>query len=316
MIGRTGRLHVARLRSFTLVELLVVIAIIGILVSLLLPAIQAARESARRTQCQNKFKQVGLAFQNYHSSQKTFPHGCKLRGPDCTYGDNYQGFSWGALILPYLEEGSMNDLIDYSRQWYELPNSSLEVGGAVINVYLCPSAQNSDLRGTAASSINRPGHDPRDDLGKTNMAGVHDSVEYLCEPGCLSSCTPTSDGDGVLMNHVPIAMRRIVDGTSHTLLVGEITNGFSGDYNTAHWMTHDTLDTADGINGIFTIPGGARLWNYYRNGFSSYHPGGCHFSMCDGSVQFLSENTDATLLADLTTRDGERTTGTTGPPPR
>ena len=149
--------------GFTLVELLVVITIIGILIALLLPAVQSAREAARQMQCSNNLKQIGLAFHCYHKAHNVFPPsyvtqpgGGGLNGtPDTTTLDAGPGWAWGALLLPYLEQGSLHDKLDFSRPCWDEQNrvgyddalvpggSPIEVPlvGRQLNVFLCPSAK-------------------------------------------------------------------------------------------------------------------------------------------------------------------------------
>ena len=136
-------------RAFTLVELLVVIAIIGILVAILLPAVQAAREAARRMSCGNNLKQLGLALQLYHDVHKTFPPGM-IAGDAAKYGHDhnkaYRGFAWGALILPFLEEEALHQQIDFNigaTQWPTFPPSTnaneILLTSIVMPKFLCPS---------------------------------------------------------------------------------------------------------------------------------------------------------------------------------
>ena len=140
-------LHTSRFRilsGFTLVELLVVIAIIGILVALLLPAVQAAREAARRTHCINNFKQIGVAMHNYHTALRTFPPGMaifQITDPQfATPPPPFNGLGWSGLILPYLESQAVYDLFDYSIEPYEIfSGTNTEAGALRIATYVCPS---------------------------------------------------------------------------------------------------------------------------------------------------------------------------------
>ena len=298
-------------RGFTLVELLVVIAIIGILVALLLPAVQAAREAARRMQCANNFKQVGIALHLYHSTNNKFPPGLLMWGashegdicgrPPDVSPIKYQSFGFLTFILRYLEQANIDDIIDYLKREY---GDSAVAGSKRIPTYICPS----DPQGYEGV------YDTDPPLMKTNMSCVADSINYLCP----STSNPNSfrmhrlgkddsagryrGADGVLFNNSKTRIADIRDGTSQTLLVGEVTGGRAGSYVGYFWITHNSNDTADGINGPSTVPGGATSFLFYGGGFSSYHSGGCQFTFADGSVHFLSESMDQAVLSALTTR--------------
>jgi prepilin-type N-terminal cleavage/methylation domain-containing protein/prepilin-type processing-associated H-X9-DG protein len=306
-----------RQKGFTLVELLVVIAIIGILIALLLPAVQAAREAARRVQCANNFKQVGVALHNYHLTYKCFPpgnvhwHPTSVSGdPDCGPWSSppapvpYNGWGWGTFLLPYLEQQDVYDQIDFSRGNAIWDPVNFPVTQYRIEVYLCPSdPQGGDL--VWFTYFNGPG---RDDCRQTNMVGIADSRDWTCDDG---GAYPThfSKADGTMANMVGCRIVDISDGTSNTLVIGEVT-GAGVDSDLAHaWVKLALTDTYDGINGPFTVPGGADVlaimgYTFRPIGPSSFHPGGCHFTMADGSVQFLIEDIAAQVLKALTTRDG------------
>lgn len=286
------------LHGFTLVELLVVIAIIGILVSLLLPAIQSAREAARRTQCSNNFKQVGLALLSYESAKKELPPGTLLWAEGCskppkpTYG-GWGGFGWGAFILPHLEENATYDKLDFKKMITEQPNfaASMQFVGA----FLCPS----DPTGRELSTMtlqDHPGYLPEEDCANTNMAGVADSVNWTCD-----GRWPGLDRDGMLFSYSHVGFKNVTDGSSHTLLVGEIISAEPGTHDSMMWITWDTLHTANGINtAVHRRP--SNLWSVSEMSFSSFHPGGCHFSMADGSVRWVNETINQSTLTALTTR--------------
>lgn len=304
-------------RAFTLVELLVVIAIIAILVALLLPAVQAAREAARRTQCLNNFRQIGIALHNYHSAVGTFPYGkfgCgSLSVPGCT--DVFFGLGWSTLILPYAEEGLVHDAFDYSISPYQIwSGKNIYVGSKRIGMYACPSDPQDEL-------INVGTDGPRNtiDWWKTNAGGVADSMTAWE----LHLQWTIWKGDGMLMNVQTFQVGDVFDGTSQTLFVGEVTGGDAGfnpssqscswsgqsprtkDIDGHVWPHGPVFSTGRGINGFNTMPGeGAFDLCGPEVGFSSYHPGGCHFLRVDGSTLFLSDNTDASILAALTTRKG------------
>ena len=306
---RDGRGHASRrrpLHGFTLVELLVVITIIGILIALLLPAVQAAREAARRTQCANQFRQMGIAMHNHHAAHSSFPMGHMRWGA---------WWGWPAFLLPYLEQTSIHDLIDldFNRKDPSFANPScfsagdnLTASQTVIQALLCPS----DPQGSEGVGREGPGDH---NLARTNMGGVTDSECWSASWHAARSI-PLDEVDGVMAandqyTYEGCRIRDITDGTSHTLMIGEITGAGPGTKESHYWCTYNLLDTRDGINGFNTVPGGEwpdsgvpNQGGMWETGFSSHHPGGCHFLFCDGSVQFLSENMDLEILKALTTR--------------
>jgi prepilin-type N-terminal cleavage/methylation domain-containing protein/prepilin-type processing-associated H-X9-DG protein len=287
-----------RRAAFTLVELLVVIAIIGILVALLLPAVQAAREAARRTSCGNNFRQVGLAMHNYADAKKTFPPGILLwpygscAGPSGAAG--YSGWGWGTFVLPYMEETLVYEQINF-----KLPSPTtgpnFRATANIIQSYLCPSdPQGAELTFMTNGGTN--GTHPDEDCGRTNMAGVADSSDWTCD-----GATATATGDGTLFNKSHVRFKDIVDGTSKTLLVGEVIGIGPQTYQGFSWVTWDVLHTDNGINtAVYQRP--ANVWIVEEMSFSSFHPGGCYFAFADGSVHFITESVSQSVLEALTTR--------------
>lgn len=322
--GRTG------LSGFTLVELLVVIAIIGILVALLLPAVQSAREAARRTQCQSNFHQIGVALHNYHAAKQTFPVGHAVSS-----GGIHPG--WAALLLPYMEEQITYAGFQESVTQGHIGNAGMrEPGGQLIASFICPSDP-ADTTWTECCSGFNNGPGPADDFRRTNMAGVYDSrVAFNPNNPTIypdDRDTPEKEQpDGMLVVNRELAVKNCTDGTSSTFIVGEVTGGpgvhpSQGSVEISHqWMAWDLQSADTGINGPTTFPGGRnsgaapfgsnginRHVDFYASvGFSSYHPGGVHMLNADGSSIFLGEDMDQTVFKALCSRGvGEVITGDT-----
>jgi prepilin-type N-terminal cleavage/methylation domain-containing protein len=305
--------------AFTLIELLVVITIIGILVGLLLPAIQAVRESARRTQCANNLRQIGLGMQNHVSAKRTFPPGQKRACPTC------QKFSWCAYFLDFIESKDLTKRINYLDNVHS-PNNAPAVDVA-IPLYLCPSTSRiQKTRGPdnrirlfpdpEGMTIDNGGGMGCTDYGgidgpNTNIKSLANQLYYTNHRGVLLIL---DDSDPNYESH-RVKPNEIVDGTSKTILVGESTGrGATPDAsNSGKW--HDRGAWAEGAN-IYSI---GHVVNYLppndngtgltdgREIFSD-HPGGAQILLCDNSVHFIDEETDVQVVAALSTRDGHEVT--------
>ena len=211
-----------RRHGFTLVELLVVIAIIGILVALLLPAIQAAREAARRSQCQSNLKNVALSVLNYESAKKTLPIGTTMDAtPNIEVNMNFRE-SWAISILPYIEEQALYDQFDLSKPIKDTVNR--ESRGMSLSVFLCPSDGNNKIK--FDGTVGRQG----DNWARGNYAANGGNGPYLKNysnfidgpqsPGWLNRLTR-----GVMGPNCTSTLKQITDGTSHTVMLGEIRAG-------------------------------------------------------------------------------------------
>ncbi|WP_437187767.1 DUF1559 domain-containing protein [Planctomicrobium sp. SH668] len=282
-----------RREGFTLIELLVVIAIIAVLIALLLPAVQQAREAARRSQCKNNLKQIGLALHNYHDTHNTFPLGSGGAGTSPATGAacNWSAVQtpqarapWTVLILPMLDEGPRYSSFDF--------NDSFTVGpwqqGATANEtqwrqpmvkYRCPS----DVNAT---------NDPVNSYKGVAGGGVNFA--------CYSSGASNRQffRSGILYHGSKVRIADITDGTTNTFLVGESINmageAQHGMYGLG-WASPDYIDSAWGFpvnNGQTVNPINSNMGSGHDvvGDFSSRHVGGAHFLMADGSVQFLSQN--------------------------
>jgi len=270
--------------AFTLVELLVVIAIIGLLVALLLPAVQMSRQAARRSHCTNNLRQLGVGLLAYHDAIGVFPPGAL----DRKTSRNPQGkqLSWIVLLLPQLEEKSLYDRFNFSKGYAAAENRA--AAGTILPVVLCPSTARlaADRIGFTTGDVNRNGAwDPGDDLAFADYGGNF-GFSGLNKPYM----------SGVLLYETPVPISKITDGTSHTIIVSEDTGrGASFD---GQWANGENIfDTSGPINDT-SVP--EYLWR--NNEIWSDHPGGANVLLCDGSVQLLSEQIDLPTLAALCTR--------------
>jgi prepilin-type N-terminal cleavage/methylation domain-containing protein/prepilin-type processing-associated H-X9-DG protein len=301
-----------RNRGFTLVELLVVIAIIGILIALLLPAVQAAREAARRAQCCNHLRQIGLALHNYHTARKAFPPGAYYHG----FATEKQRGSILIYLLSYLEQQIVYDRFDFScqtdNQWYGAGSGDCLrrqfIGSIVIPMYLCPSDTSPTVIG---------------EMAKYNYAASTGPCRLGDNPSC--SCgedwsrwatAPYSDATDFAgpFTRWPVATRisDCRDGLSNTIYFGEVrpecsdhvrrgwvaTNNGNGLISTVVPINYDSCD-ADA-----TAPPCRRPCNHGTElGFKSCHVGGANFLFGDGSIHFLSEEIDHQNYQYLGDRD-------------
>ncbi len=264
--------------GLTLIELLVVFAVVGVLVSLLLPALQSAREAARRRSCGENLHQIGLALQNYHAAQRTFPIGCR---------DNMGlQIAWSVPVLPLLEEVDVWRQFEPDQAYDSAAN--LDAGKTVVPVYLCPSTSRAPHRtGLTSGDVNQNGRwDPGDDLAWTDyggMFGVGDPTwEFM---------------NGVMLYDRAISAAEITDGLTRTMIVGEDSG--RGSQLNGQW-----------INGQNIFDQTGRINRTRNNELFSDHPGGVQAAFCDGSVRFLSEHLDVSTLFALCTRSlGDRSRG-------
>lgn len=295
-----------RRRGFTLIELLVVIAIIAILIALLLPAVQQAREAARRSQCKNNMKQIGLALHNYHDVFSTFPPGWIGVENGQANPEGESGFGWGTMILPYIDQAPLYNQFDFTLPMDVAPNRALL--STYLNVFSCPS----DPKPNTFTIQDQNGTDI--ELAVCNYVGVFGTTEiHDCEnaPG---TAPVTASGqcvsDGVFFHNSRIKMRDMVDGTSTTLMVGERTTFVEADgtrfYGTWTGALPEVEEAAARVMGKAEHPPNE---NGHPEDFGSAHEGGAHFVLGDGHVQFISENIDEGLFQALATRQGGEVVG-------
>ncbi len=295
-----------RPRAFTLIELLVVIAIIGVLVALLLPAVQSARESARRSQCINNLKQIGLALHNYHGTFGIWPIGYQdtseyapeepILGP---------GWGWGSLILPQLEQTPLYNNINFSLNLDAVDQKTIRM--TTLAVFLCPSSTGQGpftfSGGQAAPKARLP------------------LAQYVGNAGQLE-IDKSIDNNGVFFRNSGIGLADVTDGSSMTLMVGERSRNVAdvtwvgampGNWTiciksatvvsdgpcerpSACVLGHTGPEAGDST--IYT----PNRKNFGPDEYNSLHAGGCNFLMADGSVKFLTDTIDPPTFSFLSTR--------------
>ncbi|WP_315860592.1 DUF1559 family PulG-like putative transporter [Rubinisphaera margarita] len=306
-----------RRSAFTLIELLVVIAIIAILVALLLPAVQQAREAARRSSCKNNLKQLGLALHNYHDTHSMFPI-------NWTVNHNFnegtqEGFSWMAYVLPFMEQGPLYDTINFDVDLADAGNNA--AAQTAIATYLCPSdplKQNGLLpnRANAPSAGTSYGVNNYKAVAGSNWNwGDHTGV--VCVTCRRNPNQPNGlDGPNGLIGRrtgyhsaSPVTlMKDVTDGTSNTLAIGEALPG--GSNHTWWWNPNATTATAGVPLNYYYPPNKYGIGDWPRNySFASEHKGGAQFTLVDGSVRFVGENIDNDLYRSLATISGGESIG-------
>ncbi|MBM82761.1 MAG: prepilin-type cleavage/methylation domain-containing protein [Planctomycetaceae bacterium] len=281
-----------RKRGFTLIELLVVIAIISVLIALLLPAVQQAREAARRSQCKNNLKQIGLALQNYHETHTVFPMGSGLQSG---------AGAWGYItyMLPQLDLAPVYNIIDFDNpsccaEVLAMQNATPPVADPTsqpFRVLMCPT----DPQSGVILNHGSPNAYPCGDLYPGNYLGVSGNRDF--------GCAGTTTGNGMLYSLSSTRFKHLKDGASNTLMVGErgLPNDrvwgwlICGGTECEHYISTER-GLSRGLDGPYTSGIVERFW--------SWHTDGAHFLMGDGSVRYLSTNINHQTYTDLSTRDG------------
>ena len=338
----------SRFRGFTLIELLVVIAIIAVLIALLLPAVQQAREAARRTQCKNNLKQLGLACHNYLDNYKQFPQNYDGRGYLENSGQGWQGgtgcFGWLVMSLPYLDQAPLYNQFNFSDQggtpgqgsrgWTS--NINIVPAQTIVNAFMCPSNPQATKQGVGVAGCGGGGTPNGVQVGRTDYTGsmgfiAGDWRSCLVQDGGsipLTKANPAGPGvvldawgntttvylggmNGVFSFAGTAKISDIVDGTSNTILMME-------DHHWSRGKAQPTEVSGDvGWASPMQISTVANLVNQNYgypdsqkcHGISSTHVGGAHVAMADGSVRFISENIGVVVLQAIATRGAGDTPG-------
>lgn len=257
-------------RGFTLVELLVVIAIIGLLTSLLLPAVQAAREAARRSACTNNLRQIGIGLHNYHQALGCFPPGGiehrSMINPKTgkLYGTAGRQLAWSLFLLPYVEQEALYRKVDTGKP-FDAPENA-EAAATILPLYICPSA-------TTQRQL-------RQGRGPCDYGGIYGE----------RITSPNNPPKGAMLYDRALTVADFTDGTSNTLIVSE-----DSDFRDGQWI--NGLNVFDQAYAINKAPA-------FENDIRSKHPGGANGLFTDASVRFLKETMDLSVLAAICTRAG------------
>jgi prepilin-type N-terminal cleavage/methylation domain-containing protein/prepilin-type processing-associated H-X9-DG protein len=312
--------------AFTLIELLVVITIIGVLIALLLPAVQAAREAARRMSCTNNLKQIGLALHNYHTALGSFPPGYISAFSSPGYntsdsgiytGDTGPGWGWGAMILPYMELDNVYGLIRFDKDITDPLNAVARTTS--LPVFLCPSDDAAKVFTVSGTAVQ---------VAHSNYVGMFGNPEISPDPGFLIPLTTdpmrAAVCRGMFYRNVAVQMRDVTDGTSNTIFAGERSSNLAF----ATWtgsVTGGQVPPAP-TNPYGYGPEGAPILILGHTGdatdspphtpnspvchvddFWSWHPGGANFLMVDGSVRQINDTINPPIWWALGTKAGGET---------
>lgn len=288
-------------RGYTLVESLVAITIIGVLIALLLPAVQSARESARRTQCMSQLRQMGIGMHHYHDALKTFPPGI------CSSSRTF----WSGFLLPYIEQQPLYDTIDFSQPW-DVGANALACA-VYLPIYRCPSST-APRRITAQGIANRV---PCDYLACTSGTATRES-------GDSTPLAGAADSDGIFYVDSATRVAEIIDGTSMTIALGEAMfiyqpmgidhTGYPQFLDRWYIGTLEGLDNevSEGMGSTGVAINSHELDVFVDEkelSFGSHHPGGIQVIMADGSVRFIATSIDRATWSALGTRNGRDLVG-------
>jgi prepilin-type processing-associated H-X9-DG protein len=327
----------------------VVITIIGMLIALLLPAVQAARESARQMQCSNNLKQIGLALNNYHSMVGCFPpayispHDLNDQNPSTVNVDSGPGWGWAAMLLPYLEQQNLHDQIHFDKDIKDATNATARATS--LSGFLCPSDDGTttftvDSLGDSTPNYSTPVTDSSGNpvvVAHGNYVGIFGNPEITCDPGFLLTKDPdTGVPDrlpkyrGMFYRNVSVCIADVKDGTSNTLFVGErctnlayatwtgaVTGGqvppkIPDPYNYGPEGAPVLILGHTGVYGEDIPPHTPNSSVNHVDDFWSFHPQGVNFLFVDGSVRRINNTIDPQVYCALGTKAGGEAGGLLG----
>ena len=293
-----------RSTGFTIVELLVVFSVIGVLLALLLPAVQGARESARQAQCKNNLHQIGLALHNYHDAHQTFPMGSMFTGQS----------SWGFMtyVLPYLEQRPSYETIDFNVKDCCQFTKQLDASGAPtawtakMTVLYCPSDSLAGIRFTSGPNGESPGSFDCGRLRATSYVGVSGDTGNAGYANCFVPAGE-STGSGMFFTNSLVRMTDVTDGLSSTLIVGERAvdpgMGWGWSFCSVSSVCEQYLSVIIGLRD----PRDAASASFVPRFYSSWHPGHCQMLFADAAVRSVAIQSDQKVLKARATRSGSET---------
>ena len=310
-------------RGFTLIELLVVIAIIAILIALLLPAVQQAREAARRSQCKNNLKQIGLAMHNYHETHGLFPPGMINSVTPSATGIG-TGWAWGTLILPFIDQAGLFNQLNPGDKVDETNPTVLALLRTALPAYLCPSDPHRNPSQNPHSSAA---------IQVTGTGSAAQKIGLSNYVACAGTGTPAVNSldcpngyratNGIFFNNSNIGIRDIIDGTSNTCMVTERDTdrckiGDNSNHMGANWAATSAPDCNDANYNVYAVlvyfrglygTLNGRGTRDDRRAPTSKHAGGLHFLLADGSVRFVGDSLDQQIYFNLGNRADETPLG-------
>jgi prepilin-type N-terminal cleavage/methylation domain-containing protein/prepilin-type processing-associated H-X9-DG protein len=310
----------ARIRArdalgLTLIEVLVVIAIVGLLIAMLLPAVQQAREAARRLQCVNNLKQIGLGLHSYHGSVDVFPAAylSAVQPGEVNYPELGPGWGWGAMMLNQMEQQPLFNSINFTMQIVD--TASVTARRTVLSVLLCPS-----------STPDGPVRVTGDEAQKIVLVADLAASQYVASAGQGEVEEVPGSNNGLLFRNSSVSFRDVTDGLSQTLLVGERSRNLAdatwvGAVPSGHVCTNPRWPVRDCATSNAMVMANTGPWpdepwvnvpshkGSKADDYWSLHPGGCNFLLGDGSVRFIKETINPTVFSALASRAGGEVVG-------